>query len=96
MQANVLQLKRITTSVAAPDNTPAFATVGGVLFRCSYMQLEPVSQNGITGSWSPSTIDNVTVGTTTYYYTDANQCATAQTLTVNVTAQRYYSGICCD
>ncbi|NHM08397.1 concanavalin A lectin, partial [Flavobacterium sp. CYK-4] len=44
-----------------------------------------VSSNGISGTWSPSTVDNTTTGTYTFT-PDAGQCATAPfvvTVTVN-------------
>ncbi|NHM07489.1 gliding motility-associated C-terminal domain-containing protein [Flavobacterium sp. CYK-4] len=44
-----------------------------------------VSSNGISGTWSPSTVDNTTTGTYTFT-PDAGQCATAPfvvTITVN-------------
>ena len=35
------------------------------------------SNNGITGTWSPATINTATVGTTTYTFTPAaGQCGT--------------------
>ena len=77
----------LTVNVTAPNITPTFAAISDFCSGTSAPQLEPISLNSISGSWSPSVIDNITVGTTTYSFTpDANQCSTAQTLTVNVTA----------
>ena len=45
--------------------------------------LDTVSPNGITGTWSPSNIDNMTSGA--YVFTpDAPQCATVKTINVTV------------
>ncbi|MBF2708402.1 T9SS type B sorting domain-containing protein [Flavobacterium soyangense] len=45
--------------------------------------LPPTSPNGITGTWSPSTISNVASGA--YVFTpNASQCATAKTINVTV------------
>jgi gliding motility-associated-like protein len=45
------------------------------------------STNGITGTWSPSTISTATVGTQTYTFTPtAGQCATTATMSVTITA----------
>jgi gliding motility-associated-like protein len=45
--------------------------------------LQSISPNGISGTWSPSIIDNSTSGA--YVFTpDAPQCATAKTINVNV------------
>jgi hypothetical protein len=49
--------------------------------------LPSTSTNGITGTWSPSTINTSSSGTTTYTFTpDAGQCASTATLNVTVTA----------
>lgn len=77
----------ITVTITAPDITPTFDPISDFCSGTATPELEPISQNGITGSWLPTIIDNLTVGTTTYNFTpDANQCAVAQTLDVNVTA----------
>lgn len=68
-----------------PIVTPTFS------FGTSYMQctgstppaLPTTSQNGITGTWSPSAIDDQNSGTYTFT-PDAAQCATGTTLTVTV------------
>lgn len=45
--------------------------------------LEPASPNGITGTWSPSTINNIT--SSSYIFTpDTLQCATKETISVTV------------
>ncbi len=69
----------VTTTIVPDFNT--------VLTLCSGITaptLNTISPNGITGTWSPSTIDNSTGGN--YVFTpDPNQCASPVTLTVTVT-----------
>ncbi|KAF5036648.1 hypothetical protein DSECCO2_572890 [anaerobic digester metagenome] len=49
--------------------------------------LPVVSNNGITGSWSPSSINTASVGTTTYTFTpDAGQCAGPYSMNITVTS----------
>jgi large repetitive protein len=73
------------TVTIGPANTPTF-TFGTTLSICnggSVPVLPTTSTNGITGAWSPVTIDNVNPGT--YNFTpNAGQCATSTSLTVTV------------
>ncbi|HPB02768.1 MAG TPA: T9SS type A sorting domain-containing protein, partial [Bacteroidales bacterium] len=49
--------------------------------------LPVVSNNDITGSWSPSSINTASVGTTTYTFTpDAGQCAGPYSMNITVTS----------
>jgi gliding motility-associated-like protein len=49
--------------------------------------INTTSDNGVTGSWSPSTIDNSILGTTTYTFTpDSGQCATSFSFIITVNA----------
>jgi gliding motility-associated-like protein len=69
-----------------PNVTPAFS-FGTTLTICagsSVPTLSTTSTNGITGTWSPSAIDNQNSGSYTFTPT-AGQCATITTLTVTVT-----------
>jgi hypothetical protein len=62
----------------------------GPLCQNSTAPLLPgTSVNGITGTWSPATINTATAGTTTYTFTstDASQCATSASISVTVTPQ---------
>ncbi len=45
--------------------------------------LKQTSPNGVTGNWSPSTVDNMTSGTYTFT-PNPNQCASSQTINVTV------------
>jgi gliding motility-associated-like protein len=71
--------------VTAPNINPAFAAIPDVCSGTVAPSLATTSPIGITGSWLPATIDNANTGS--YVFTpDAGQCATTQTLNVNVTA----------
>ncbi|MGC4040043.1 MAG: hypothetical protein QM710_04450 [Flavobacterium sp.] len=62
--------------------TPAFTAVAPICNGDALSALPTTSNNGYTGSWSPS-LDNTV--TTTYTFTpDAGQCASATTLTITV------------
>ena len=67
--------------------TPTFDQVNLLCLNSTPPQLPNVSNNGITGSWSP-TISTGTIGTTIYTFTpDAGQCGSPTTLSVTVTDQ---------
>ena len=68
--------------VVNPIVTPSFTAIADICAGEALTPLPTTSNNGITGTWSP-TLDNTT--TTTYTFTpDAGQCATTQTLTIIV------------
>src|SRR5687767_9561279 len=71
-----------------PQITPTFAQVGPLCQNSTAPALPLTSTNGITGTWSPSTITTSTAGTTTYTFTPAaGQCALQATLNIEVTPQ---------
>ncbi len=73
------------TVTVAPNITPTFS-FGTALNICAggtVPTLPNSSTNGITGTWSPSTVDNQNSGTYTFTPT-AGQCATTATFTVTV------------
>jgi gliding motility-associated-like protein len=73
------------TVTVAPNITPTFS-FGTSLSVCAgetVPSLPATSDNGITGSWSPATVDNQNSGTYTFT-PDAGQCATATTFDVTV------------
>jgi gliding motility-associated-like protein len=75
----------LNVNVTAPNINPAFAAIPDVCSGTVAPSLATTSPIGITGSWLPATIDNANTGS--YVFTpDAGQCATTQTLNVNVTA----------
>jgi gliding motility-associated-like protein len=74
------------TVTITPQATPTFS-FGTTLSICSggiVPALPNVSSNSITGSWSPTTVDNAINGTYTFQ-PNAGQCSTTTTLSVTVT-----------
>jgi gliding motility-associated-like protein len=73
------------TVTVAPNITPTFSfgTSMTICAGAGVLSLPTTSTNGITGTWSPSAIDNQ--NTATYTFTpSAGQCATSTSLTVTV------------
>ena len=65
--------------------TPVFTAIGPLCIGSAAPTLPAVSNNGITGTWNPATINTSATGTTTYTFTPAaGQCATA-TATLDIT-----------
>ena len=65
-----------------PPITPSFDVVGPICQGYTLAPLPTMSNNGITGSWSPA-LDNTT--TTTYIFTpDTGECATTTSLEIIV------------
>ena len=72
---------RITTSV-----TPTFTQLGPYCVGASPDPLPTISNNGITGSWSPASISTGSTGTSTYTFTpSAGQCGTQTTMNIQIT-----------
>lgn len=66
---------------------PTFTQLGAYCVGATPDPLPATSINGITGSWSPSTINTSTAGTTTYTFTpNAGQCADVATMTITVSS----------
>jgi gliding motility-associated-like protein len=73
----------LTTVVTAPNVDPAFAAIQPFCAGDTAPLLATTSPVGITGTWSPATIDNTADGT--YIFTpNAGQCAISNTLNVTV------------
>src|SRR5258706_8574268 len=67
---------------------PVFTQVGPLCQNATAPSLPSASANGINGTWSPSTINTSTAGTTTYTFTaTAGQCATTSTMDIVITKQ---------
>ncbi|MBC7525324.1 MAG: gliding motility-associated C-terminal domain-containing protein, partial [Flavobacterium sp.] len=65
--------------------TFTFGTTASVCQGAPTQILPTTSSNGINGTWSPSTVDNSNVGTTTYNFTpNPSECATVTSYTVTV------------
>ena len=69
----------------SPIVTPIFPPIPALCVNDTPPLLPTTSINGITGTWSPSTINTSASGTTTYAFTpdDPNQCG--ETITTSVT-----------
>ncbi|MFY8214092.1 MAG: T9SS type A sorting domain-containing protein, partial [Flavobacterium sp.] len=66
---------------------PTCATIPTLCYNSSAPALSTTSSNGVTGTWSPSTIDNLNSGS--YVFTpDTGQCAVSITLPVIVIPQQ--------
>jgi gliding motility-associated-like protein/uncharacterized repeat protein (TIGR01451 family) len=74
--------------VVTDEITPIFTQIGPLCQNTTAPALPGTSTNGITGTWSPATINTSTAGTSTYTFTpSAGQCATTTTINITVTAQ---------
>ncbi|MGE0561663.1 MAG: gliding motility-associated C-terminal domain-containing protein [Flavobacteriales bacterium] len=72
----------LTITVNSSPATPTFTAVAPICSGDALAPLPTTSNNGITGTWSP-TLDNTT--TTTYTFTPtAGQCATTTTMSITV------------
>src|SRR5258705_13195224 len=68
--------------------TPAFTQPGPLCQNATAPALAATSNNNITGTWNPATINVSTAGTTTYTFTPtAGQCATTATMDIVITNQ---------
>ena len=74
----------VVTNVSAPT----FTQIGPLCQSTTAPALPTTSTNGISGTWSPATINTSAVGTATYTFTPgAGQCGTTATMTVVITSQ---------
>ncbi len=74
------------TIVVTPNLVPAFTIAPTVCLGETNPQVLPTtSNNNVTGTWSPSSIDSSAAGSYTFTFTpDAGQCASTTTATVQV------------
>jgi large repetitive protein len=74
----------VTINVTVANNiTPTFSITASICNGATAPTLPPTSNNGITGTWSPSTVSNTASGSYTFT-PDAGQCATPVTINVTV------------
>ncbi len=74
--------------------TPAFTQIGPLLQNSTAPELPAVSDNGISGAWSPGTINTTNAGTFTFTFTPAaGQCAIATTMIIEVTNKGVVSDV---
>jgi hypothetical protein len=70
-----------------PQATPTFAQIGPLCQNSTAPALPGTSSNGFAGTWSPSTINTATLGTTTYTFTPTNPCAAVRTMDIVISTQ---------
>ena len=71
--------------IVTPTVVPAFNALGPYCVGSISGTLPTTSNNGINGTWSPTTISTATTGVTTYTFTpNAGQCATVTTMIVAI------------
>ena len=74
----------VTISVTVnPNITPTFTAIAPICSGATAPVLATTSNNGITGTWNPTTVNNTTTGTYTFT-PNPNQCALTATITVTV------------
>jgi hypothetical protein len=77
-----------TTTMSVVVNsatTPTFTQLGAYCVGATAAALPTTSNNGVTGTWNPSTISTANAGTTVYTFTPtAGLCATTTTMSVVV------------
>jgi gliding motility-associated-like protein len=81
--------KTVTLNITVnPRVTPTFSPIGPLCQNSSAPTLPATSTNGITGTWSPGTINTSTPGTTNYTFTPSvGLCAETVTLSITITSQ---------
>jgi gliding motility-associated-like protein len=82
--ANQCAFEQTLTVTITPKITPTFPAVTPFCSGEPAPVLPLISNNGITGQWSPAAVDN-TITASYQFIPDAGQCAESVQLTVNVT-----------
>ncbi len=79
----------ILNLTVTPLITPVFATPIGPFCQNSAAPVLPlISDNGINGTWNPSSINTASVGTSTYTFTPTvGQCAVPTSITITILPQ---------
>ena len=68
-----------------PPTAPTFTQIAPICINGAAPPLSTTSDNGVTGSWSPSVISTAAAGTSTYTFTpDAGLCATTATMDITI------------
>jgi gliding motility-associated-like protein len=77
-------VQTVTVTVLAPEN-PQFNQLGPFCVNDVSAALPINSTEGISGTWSPATVNTTTVGTSTYSFVpNSGQCADTQTMDIVV------------
>ena len=72
--------------ITAPT-LPTFTQIAPICINTAALVLPTTSDNGVTGSWTPSTINTTTAGTSTYTFTpDVGICASTATMDITIVA----------
>ncbi|MEN9302905.1 MAG: hypothetical protein RL264_1334, partial [Bacteroidota bacterium] len=78
----------LTTVTVNPLNTPLFTQLGPYCQNATPGTLSNISNNGIAGTWSPSTVNTSVLGTTVYTFTPTSSafptCAVNTTMSITV------------
>ncbi|OXA69126.1 hypothetical protein B0A61_01060 [Flavobacterium aquatile LMG 4008 = ATCC 11947] len=85
-----------TTTISVTIVTPtvaSFTQIGPLCSGTTAPTLPLTSSNGITGTWSPTTIDTSVAGTFTYTFTTTDTCATGTTMNVVVVSTPIVSAV---
>jgi uncharacterized protein (TIGR02145 family) len=84
-------IRTVVEVTILPQVTPTFTQIASTCSGSTLTALPTISNNGITGTWSPALNNNQT---TTYTFTpDVGQCATTTTQTITITAPKVTSPI---
>ena len=71
-----------------PIVVPTFTAIANICLNGVAPALQTTSNNGITGTWNPATINTVTAGTSSYVFTPtAGQCSQVVTISVTIDPQ---------
>jgi gliding motility-associated-like protein len=74
-------------TIDAPSITVSFTQIPDICQDLTAPTLPTTSNEGVTGTWSPSTIDTSVIGTVTYGFTpDGGQCAVGNTMNITIDA----------
>src|SRR4030095_1257591 len=73
--------------VISAQVTPTFTQIGPLCQNSTAPALPATSNNGFTGTWSPSTISTARFVTTTYTFTPTGPCAVVTTMDIVISAQ---------
>src|SRR5690606_16903189 len=69
-----------------PVLTPTFDPIGPLCLNSAAPALPGTSTNGVSGSWSPATINTSVTGSTVYTFTpSAGACAVGTSISINIT-----------
>ena len=74
----------IDVTISIPTTTPTFNIANSFCKNTLIASLPTMSTNGVSGSWTPSSIDTATAGQSTYIFTGIGQCIANYSLVVTI------------